>query len=385
MRFEERHGAWNSPESQDCAKHDVSLSCSVIIPTLNSGRYLDIALTSLVAQTRRPSEVIIVDAGSTDRTAEIATSFSDRLTIRFIEAPKISIGPARNIGIEQAIGDLVCFLDSDDIFLSGRLEATHQILCEDPGLDAAYGFQLEWDSAKDRIYLAYDYEKPFDAEIEIFTFSLINLSTIAIRRHFLLDQGIRFSEDWRGRYGEDWNFCAQLIAAGARMRYRAEPVSLITVRSDSNTQPGLLWKARLCTLRTLLTCAGPVLRRRGGDAIAQARILDAIDLWRLKCVVTLLIAGRPGAARRIVRGFRSKKYAILAAILNIWSRLSPCVEVWVLRSLVDYYVSRRKRQTNRVVPVTELAFIKLRERIQTLMRSSMAVEQPTIVKEFVRS
>jgi glycosyltransferase involved in cell wall biosynthesis len=96
---------------------------SVIIPTYNRADCLQRCLNSLVAQTCQDFEVIVCDDGSTDQTCEVVTEFADRLPIQYY-LTKHWGGPAhpRNIGIEKANGEWVCFLDSDDWWYPQKLE-----------------------------------------------------------------------------------------------------------------------------------------------------------------------------------------------------------------------------------------------------------------------
>lgn len=96
---------------------------SVIIPTYNRADYLERCLSSLVTQTCQDFEVIVCDDGSTDHSCEIAKKFVNRLRIRYYLTEHWG-GPAhpRNIGIEKASGEWVCFLDSDDWWYPKKLE-----------------------------------------------------------------------------------------------------------------------------------------------------------------------------------------------------------------------------------------------------------------------
>lgn len=96
---------------------------SIIIPTYNRADKLIKALESLVAQTYKNFEVIVCDDGSTDNTAEVINSFSDKLPITYIWEENWG-GPARprNNGIKASKGDWICFLDSDDFCYPEKLE-----------------------------------------------------------------------------------------------------------------------------------------------------------------------------------------------------------------------------------------------------------------------
>jgi glycosyltransferase involved in cell wall biosynthesis len=103
---------------------------SVIIPTYNRGRTIARAVGSVLAQSWKAVEIIVVDSYSTDGTAEVLASYGDK--IRVIYLPKLGpkLGPpvARNAGIKLAKGEIVSFLDSDDEWLPGKLERQVKLL-----------------------------------------------------------------------------------------------------------------------------------------------------------------------------------------------------------------------------------------------------------------
>ena len=96
---------------------------SVIIPVLNSISTIKTAIQSVENQTYGILEIIVVDNGSTDGTLEYLTTFDNR--IRVLKCYERGAGPARNFGVAEASGDLIAFLDSDDIWHTQKIE--HQI------------------------------------------------------------------------------------------------------------------------------------------------------------------------------------------------------------------------------------------------------------------
>jgi len=94
---------------------------SVVIPTYNESRYLKEAISSILNQTYKKIEVIVVDDGSTDDTREIVKSFDDPRIIYIFQKNR---GPsnARNVGIKRVNRKYIAFLDSDDLWLKEKLE-----------------------------------------------------------------------------------------------------------------------------------------------------------------------------------------------------------------------------------------------------------------------
>lgn len=96
---------------------------SVIIPTYNCGEYIERAITSVINQTYKDYELIIVDDCSTDNTNEILTKFKDLDNFKIIHNEKnVGVGISRKVGINEAKGEYITFLDADDYLLETFLE-----------------------------------------------------------------------------------------------------------------------------------------------------------------------------------------------------------------------------------------------------------------------
>jgi glycosyltransferase involved in cell wall biosynthesis len=93
---------------------------TVLLPTLNAEKYLAEALESLAAQTLQDFRVLVLDAGSEDRTRQVACSFP---RVEFVECGRIGLGAQLRAGVEMVTGPLVARMDADDISLPGRFEA----------------------------------------------------------------------------------------------------------------------------------------------------------------------------------------------------------------------------------------------------------------------
>jgi glycosyltransferase involved in cell wall biosynthesis len=107
-------------------------SVSVIIPTYNCSRFIAEALDSVLAQSVRPSEIIVVDDGSTDDTAARLAPY--RALIRYERQENQGVSAARNNGVGRATGEFVAFLDADDGWHPRKLELQLRALADNPGL-----------------------------------------------------------------------------------------------------------------------------------------------------------------------------------------------------------------------------------------------------------
>jgi glycosyltransferase involved in cell wall biosynthesis len=112
-------------------------SVSVIIPVYNCRRYLGEAIASALGQTLPPAEVIVVDDGSTDGSAEVARAFPS--PVRCTSQPHGGIGMARNLGVTLARGEFIAFLDADDIWTTRKLELQMTALAADLAVDMVFG------------------------------------------------------------------------------------------------------------------------------------------------------------------------------------------------------------------------------------------------------
>ena len=122
---------------------------SVVIPFLNGERFLAEAVESVVAQTYRDWELILVDDGSSDGSTAMAQQYaaSDTPRVRYLDQPghlNRGISAARNLGLLHARGTYLAFLDSDDVWVRSKLEQQIDILESYPEVDFVYGSALVW-------------------------------------------------------------------------------------------------------------------------------------------------------------------------------------------------------------------------------------------------
>lgn len=113
-----------------------SPSVAVIIPTYNRAHLLRQALESVLAQSRPPDEIIVVDDGSTDDTAQTLAGYAPR--IRYLRKPNGGVPSALNYGLAATDADFIAFLDDDDLLIPDAIERHCAFLHAHPDIDFSY-------------------------------------------------------------------------------------------------------------------------------------------------------------------------------------------------------------------------------------------------------
>lgn len=107
---------------------------SIVIPCYNAARFVGESIRSSLAQTDGDLEVLVVDDGSTDGSAEVVAALSDDTRVRLIRQTNQGVGAARNAGLAAARGEFINFLDADDLLEPEKLALQGRLLIENPEL-----------------------------------------------------------------------------------------------------------------------------------------------------------------------------------------------------------------------------------------------------------
>ncbi len=123
---------------------------SIVIPIYNVSRHIRRGFSSIEAQTFRDFEVIMIDDGSTDGSGGICDSLTDgKLDVNVIHQSNKGVGNARNVGIDNARGEYICFFDIDDILHPDALEILHRYLTHHTPQMLIFGYN-EYETATGR-------------------------------------------------------------------------------------------------------------------------------------------------------------------------------------------------------------------------------------------
>lgn len=224
---------------------------SVIIPVYNTAEYLEECVESVLAQTQKEIEIILVDDGSTDGSLEMCEKYeAEYECVSLIRQEHEFQGTARNRGLEAAKGEYVYFMDSDDIILPGLFERCYDV-CRADDLDfvmfEAEGFRYDEndrelavpDDIFDRSVLGIEsgiYTGPgywtdfYNSHGVLFVVWLLY-----IRRSFLIENDLFFEER---TYFEDNDWTLRTYIAAQRIRYLPEVMQRHRWRRGSNMLDG---------------------------------------------------------------------------------------------------------------------------------------------------
>lgn len=103
---------------------------SIIVPIYNAEKYIDTCLNSLLKQTKKELEILLINDGSTDKTEEVINKYSDN-RIKYFKNKNQGIGKTRNFGIKKATGKYIMFIDSDDYISDDACEILYNKAQED--------------------------------------------------------------------------------------------------------------------------------------------------------------------------------------------------------------------------------------------------------------
>lgn len=186
---------------------------SVVIATYNMGQYLPEAVDSVLAQSWRNLEVIVVDDGSKDDTESRMAQFNGNGRVRYIKTENRGQPKAKNLGLKEAKGDYIAFCDADDIWHPQKLKVQLPHF-SDPDVGVVYSEVSYIDQHGERV----DKPQPYDRHSGKVTSYLIIKNFIpfgtAVIRRACLEKSGHFDEDlpmgidwdlWL-RYSVDWKF-----------------------------------------------------------------------------------------------------------------------------------------------------------------------------------
>ena len=180
---------------------------SVVIPNYNYGRFLRQAVQSVLDQSIKAHEIIVVDDGSTDESKAIIRSFGN--SIIAIEQNNAGVAAARNKGSEIATGGLLAFLDADDYWHTEKLEKQMQKFSSDPEVGFVHCGSTYVDEAGAPLKDYVEGEEGWVAEAVLKFEPVVIANTLVIKREMFTKIG-GFDTNRELHPSEDWDLCYRL-------------------------------------------------------------------------------------------------------------------------------------------------------------------------------
>ncbi len=287
---------------------------SVIVPAYNSEKVLADALDSVRTQTHAHLEVLVVNDGSTDRTAEIADKYvAADPRFRCWHQSNAGSAVARNTGLRQARGDWIAFLDADDVWFSTKLELQLRLAQEDKAANVLFSNYWIWNAGQDRC-LRYSTRREFpegDLASRLYRGNVFGTSTVMVQRDTLQEVG---GFDPELRHVHDWDLWLRLSEAGLRARGVWEPQIRYRIWSGNvtaNRVRNATFAVRVMEKAVArassqsnarLACYGKGLRMaRARLELATAQSLIGTSPREARAAVLRAWRCRPGRFERLVR------------------------------------------------------------------------------------
>jgi len=193
---------------------------STIIPVFNRAAMLAEAVASVVAQTYRPVEIVIVDDGSTDDTGAVADQLARAHDfVRVIHQQNSGVGAAREAGRLAARGEFIQYLDSDDLLYPRKFELQVAGLLAQPECGVSYG----WTRARRGGVLSDEPEKRTHLRFETMFPAMLQSRIWHTPTPLYRADVVRRAGPWLSlRNEEDWEYDARIASQGVRLHHVAE-------------------------------------------------------------------------------------------------------------------------------------------------------------------
>lgn len=300
-------------------------SVSVVIPVHNREDLVADAVRSAVEQGIEDLEILVVDDGSTDRSAEAARAVGGRIRVVRRDRPG---GPsaARNSGIAAAEGEWIAFLDSDDRWLPGSLAPRIEEAGRESGIVLVSADASAWDGERvlsERLLGGPSIDPRDDAFLRLLAGNFVITSTVVARKEALIAAG-GFSEALR--LCEDYDLWLRIARRG-RFRFLDQPAALCRLQgSGLSADLEGMFRSEIAILAALLDPGRGLSPRE--MAVARRRLARL----HLERGYDDLLAGRAGRARR----------KLLGALR--WRPASPRVLIYLAASFLPHPVVRLVRR-----------------------------------------
>lgn len=259
---------------------------SIIMPVYNAENYIKRALDSVIGQSYKKIEIVIIDDGSTDKSAEIIKSYKD-MRIRYIYQDNSQIGAARNHGLRECNGDYITFLDADDQYFGEKIEKQINFFIEHPSYQVVYSKALYfYTNRPDTLYMR---QREYPSG-HIFAKQLkghfININTLMFHRS-VFEEVKYFNEN--KFYPEDWEYCLRISLAGFEIGFIDKFLVKIETRENSNTTMEIQF---ILKQNALSMITSSINESYSLNTITPFMRNDILESMEFKVLIAFLVSGK---------------------------------------------------------------------------------------------
>ncbi len=207
------------------------MKVSIVTPSYNQGRFIGRTLSSVASQKVDELEHIVFDAGSSDETLDVLRAAAN---VRWKSEPDGGQAHAVNKGLAIATGEIIGWLNSDDVYYPGAVQAALDLFAIEPDVDVVYGLADHID-VDDHPYEAYHTESWNPARLREVCFicqPAVFFRRSVIEAHGMLDSSLK--------YCMDYEFWLRLSRGGARFRYLPRKLAGSRMYADNKTMRAVI-------------------------------------------------------------------------------------------------------------------------------------------------
>jgi glycosyltransferase involved in cell wall biosynthesis len=242
---------------------------SIIMPVLNGEKYIEEAIRSVVSQTFKCWELLVIDDGSSDATLPISYSWKAKESririLQHIGGINKGVSASRNLGISSSTGKWIAFLDADDLWLPQKLEREYKILESAENISLLYSIARVEDERgaglKRQFYGQGKEGLIRDPFLKVLKGFQGHISSVIVQKKTIADNNLKFNEGMK--FSEDTLFFHEVLQYG-NIFFIPETLSIYRFNSSSSTtkiDSAEKVLGRISVYEHLLTCASPVYRK----------------------------------------------------------------------------------------------------------------------------
>ena len=288
------------------------MKVSIVTPSYNQGQFIERTLQSVASQSGAEIEHVVFDGGSTDETVEILKAFKP--TVRWISKKDKGQTDALNQGIQDTDGEIIGWLNSDDIYYPGAIARVVAYFNEHPEVDVVYGL-ADYIDVDDRPFDTYPTE-PWDFE-RLKETCFICQPALFFRRSVVDKFGL-FDESLN--YCMDYEYWLRLGKSGERFAFLEEKLAASRLYAENKTMSA---KVKVCT-----EINNMFIRHFG----------EVPDKWLVMYAFAVVTQGDPGKNHITGIRIRAAAYSILSAL-----RWNKRITLSMLRNLFAQIIKELSR------------------------------------------